>query len=83
MFIRILLILKKNSWQKLLIVRLGILKKGCKTEKEHKYFSDKFKNVPTWLNLTCYPRFINAFLMFLDGQLCQIVVTPERRFQSF
>ena len=47
MFLRIL-ILKKNSyknWQKLLIVCLGILKKGCNTEKEHKYLSDEFKNI--------------------------------------
>ena len=47
MFIRILM-LKKNSyknWQKLRIVCLGILKKGCNIEKKHKYFSDEFKNI--------------------------------------
>ena len=53
MFIRTLM-LKKNSyknWQKLLIVCLGILKKGCNIEKKHKYFSDEFKNITNLGNL--------------------------------
>ena len=57
MFIRIL-ILKKNSYknkQKLLIVRLGILKKGFNTEKEHKYFRDEFKNVTNFGKLNLLP----------------------------
>ena len=57
MFIRIL-ILKKNSYknkQKLLIVRLGILKKGFNTEKEHKYFRDEFKNVTNFCKLNLLP----------------------------
>ena len=58
MFIRIL-ILKKNSyknWQKLLIVCLGILKKGCNTEKKHKYFSDEFKNITNLGKLNLRPK---------------------------
>ena len=57
MFIRIL-ILKKNSYknkQKLLIVRLGIWKKGFNTEKEHKYFRDEFKNVTNFGKLNLLP----------------------------
>ena len=69
MFIRIL-ILKKNSyknWQKLLIVCLGILKKGCNTEKKHKYFSDKFKNITNLGKLNLRPK-IHQHLFDVPGR---------------
>ena len=53
-----ILILKKNSCknqQKLLIVRLGLLKKGFNTEKKHKYFRDQFKNVTNLGKLDLLP----------------------------
>ena len=69
MFIRIL-ILKKNSyknWQKLLIVCLGILKKGCNTEKKHKYFSDEFKNITNLGKLNLRPK-IHKHLFDVPGR---------------
>ena len=69
MFIRIL-ILKKNSyknWQKLLIVCLGILKKGCNTEKKHKYFSDELKNITNLGKLNLRPK-IHKHLFDVPGR---------------
>ena len=57
-------------------------KKGCITEKELKYFSIEFKKATNLGKLYLLPRLINVCLIFHHSQLYQIVVHPQKRFQS-
>ena len=81
-----ILILKKNSCknqQKLLIVRLGLLKKGFNTEKKHKYFRDQFNNVTNLGKLDLLPMIYKCLFDVPGRPVISNCGTPTEKVSEF
>ena len=61
----------------------GLKHKGKITEKQLKYFTIEYKNLPIWGKCICFPRSIKGCMMFLGDQLNRIVEHLQKKPWNF